>query len=59
MRNGLRFRDLPGRKIRKADVADLARGHEVVEPAQRFLDRRAAIPDMQPVDVDIVGLEAP
>src|SRR5258708_27517510 len=58
MRSGLRFRDLPGRKIRKADVADLARGHQVVEPAQGFLDRRGAIPEMQPVDIDIIGLEA-
>ena len=54
----LRFRDLPGRKIRKADVADLVRGHEVVEVRARFFDRRGAIPVMQPVDIDIVGLKA-
>jgi hypothetical protein len=43
----------------KSRCSGPSRGHEVVEPAQGLLDRRGPIPEMQPVDVDIVGLEAP
>ena len=58
MRRGpLRLDDLPGRQRRAADVADLALLHEIVERAQRLLDRRPRIGDVLLVEVDVVGAE--
>jgi hypothetical protein len=44
VRDGDRFRELPAEVVREAVVADLARGHRVVEEAQRLLQRRQIIP---------------
>jgi hypothetical protein len=51
------FRDAPGRKIRIADVADLALANEVVERTQRLLDRRQRIIVVLLVEIDVVGLQ--
>ena len=47
----------PGREVRQARVDDLAARDEVVEPAQDLLDRRHAVLEVDPVEVDAVGLE--
>ena len=58
LRDRLRLRDLPRRRVGEADVADLAR---------RARDRRArassprsacAVPGVHPVEIDVVGLQA-
>src|SRR5258705_1607444 len=41
-----------------ADVADLAGAHQVLERRHRFLDRRVHVPVVQPIEIDVVGLEA-
>ena len=44
--------------VAEADVADLASGDQVVQCSQGFLYRGAAVPAVQPVEVDVVGLQA-
>ena len=48
---------LPGRHLAAADVAHLALVHEIVERAQRLLDRRERIDQVILVEIDPVGLE--
>jgi hypothetical protein len=55
----LGLRGDPCRHVGEADVADLAGGDQVVERSQGLLDRGAAIPAVQPVKVNVVGLQAP
>jgi hypothetical protein len=56
--NGERLHELPAGEVRAPDVPDLARPHEVVERAQRLLDRGARVEPVQLPDVDVVGPEA-
>jgi hypothetical protein len=58
-RHDVRLCHLPRRRIRDADVADLARANEVVERGHRLFDGRVDVPVVQPVEVDVVGLQAP
>ena len=51
----LRLDHLPGGEVRAADVADLALADEVVEGAQRLLDRRQRVGAVELVEVDPVG----
>ena len=53
------FGDLPRRGVRDAEVAHLAGPNEVVERGHRLLDGGVHVPDVQPVQVDVVGLQAP
>ncbi|HWM66444.1 MAG TPA: hypothetical protein VNO35_07650 [Steroidobacteraceae bacterium] len=39
-------------------MADFPRTHEVLQRRHRFVDRRVDIPVVQPVQVDVVGLQA-
>ena len=50
--------ELVGRHGRAADVAHLARAHDLVERVHGLLDRRVGIEAMDLVDVDVVGLQA-
>ena len=50
--------DLPGGKIRAADVADFALTHEVGQRAERFFERRQRIEAVNLVEVDVVGVQA-
>jgi len=59
LREGLRLRDLPRRRVGEADVAGLSRPHEVVERAHRLVDRRELIPAVHPVQIDVIGLQPP
>src|SRR6266702_426827 len=56
-RGELGLGDPPGRKIRIADVADLALMHEVVERVQGFFHRRQRIVIVLLIEVDVVGLQ--
>ena len=56
-RRVLRRDHLLRRKVRAADVAHLALPHEIVERAQRLLDRRLLIWPVQLVEVDPVGAQ--
>src|SRR6185312_1052495 len=58
-RRPLRLDHLPREERRAADVAHLALAHEIVERAQRLLDRRPRVFDMLLVKVDVVGAEPP
>ena len=51
------FRDPPRRKIRIAEIADLALPHQIVERAQGFVDRRQRIVIVLLVEIDVVGLQ--
>ena len=48
------MRDLPGREVRKADVANFALPHAVVQCAQGLIDGRGGIPAVDLVQVDSV-----
>ena len=45
------------RKVRAADKADLALPHELVERAQRLLDRRLLVGPVQLIEVDPIGAQ--
>ncbi len=50
----LRLGELPGEHRRGADIARLARLHDVVQRLHRFLDRRGIVPAVDLVEIDIV-----
>ena len=58
LRDGQRLHQVPAGEVRAADVADLAGAHQIVERAERFLDRRQRVEAVQLVEVDVVGAEA-
>ena len=49
---------LPGEVVAEPDVTDLALTHEVVECPEGLLQRRAGIPAVHLVEIDVVGLQA-
>src|SRR5207249_480044 len=49
---------VPAREVGAADVAHLARAHEVVERAQRLLDARERVEAVELVEVHVVRAEA-
>ena len=51
------LRELPRVHGRRADVARLARAHDVVERLERLLDRRLRVEAMDLVEVDVVDAE--
>ena len=57
-RRPLRLDHLRGGVVRAADVAHLAGAHEIVEPAQRLLDRGQRIRLVHLIEVEPVGLQA-
>src|SRR5919112_893451 len=50
---------LPAGKVGAADVADLARVHQIVERRERFLDRGRAVPAVDLIQVYVIGVEPP
>ena len=56
-RGPLRLDHLGGGEIRAADVAHLAGAHEIVERAQRLLDRGERVGPVDLVEVEPVGLQ--
>ena len=50
---------MPARKIRHADVADLAGSHEVIEGAEDLLDRREGVEPVELEEIDVVGAQSP
>src|SRR3546814_9648922 len=54
-RHGLQPRDLPGRRIRNADVKDFPLPDEIVESAQNLIGGGGVVPYMQEQQVDIVS----
>ena len=54
-----RGRDLLGAPLGHADVEHLALAHQVVEGAQRLLERRLVVVAVRLVQVDVVGLQPP
>src|ERR671921_1032636 len=53
------FLYLPAGKVGAADVADLARVHQIVERRDRLLDRGRAVPTVDLIQVYVVGVEPP
>ncbi len=58
-RYGQRFHEMPPGEVGAPDVADLAAACQVIQSAQRLLDRRRRIEAVHVVDVDVVGAQAP
>jgi len=52
------LRDPPGGRIGNTSVKDLALRDEVIEGSHHFIDGRELIPDMEPIEVDVIGAEA-
>ena len=59
VREPVRLDHLPGGELRAADVANLAGADEIVESAQRLLERRHLVPHVQLVEVDVVRSQPP
>ena len=55
----IRLGDPPGRGIRNPDVEHLALANQVIQPSHHFFDRRDLVPDVDPIQVDVVGLQPP
>src|SRR5215207_7447766 len=53
-----RARDDPCRGVGDPEVEDLARAHKVVQSVHYLLDLRVGIPDVDPVEIDVVGAQA-
>src|SRR5262249_57759204 len=51
--------EAPGVIVRAAEVAHLALAHQVVEGAERLLERRLTVVPVRLVEIDVVGLEPP
>ena len=58
LRGPVRLGQPPRREVGATDVAHLALAHEVVQRAQRFLDRGARIETVDLIQVDPVGAQA-
>src|SRR5205823_7189797 len=50
--------DLPGVEVRRADVANLAFGDELVQRGERFFHRRLAVREVQLVEIDPISAQA-
>src|SRR5882762_2763185 len=50
--------DPPGGSVRDADVKSLALANQIVQTAHDFFHRRDPVPDVHPVQVDVVGLQS-
>jgi len=59
LRDAVGLLDLLGRVVGRADEANLAGPHELVERAERLVDRRSLVRLVHLVDVDHVGAQAP
>ena len=55
-RDAERLHDSPRRHVRAADVTDLALSHEVIERAQRLVDRRCEIGAVDLIKIDVIEL---
>jgi hypothetical protein len=53
------FHQVPGGKIRYADIADLAAAHQRVHRLQGFFQRRQTVPFMQLIQIDMAAAQAP
>ena len=53
------FLYLPAGKVGAADVADLARAHQIVERRERLLDRARVVPAVDLIQVYVIGVEPP
>lgn len=58
-RDGGRLGSSPRRHVGESDVTDLPVADQVIQCAERLLDRRGRVEIVQPVDVDVVGLQTP
>jgi hypothetical protein len=57
VRQGIRLSDPPGGSIRDARVKHLACSNRIVESSHDLFRRRDLVPDMDPIKVDVVGLD--
>ncbi len=56
-RDAERRRDLPGLPVRAADIANLALGDQIVERAQRLVERRHDVGRVDLVEIDVIRLQ--
>ena len=54
-----RLHEVPAGEVRRADVANLAGAHEVIERAEHFLDRGQGVEPVQLEEIDVIGAEPP
>jgi hypothetical protein len=57
-RGPLRIDDLPGGKVRAADIAYLSLANEIVQGRKRLVDRRFAVGLVDLIEIDPIGLQA-
>ena len=53
--HGQRFHQMPARKVRAADVANLAGPDQSVQRVERFLDGRQRVEPVKLIQIDVVG----
>src|SRR5690606_911861 len=51
------FHHMPAREVRTADIADFARGDQIVERAERLLYRRERVKAVHKIDIEIIRSE--
>ena len=54
-RNPLGAGDLPTGEVRMSDVANRARGDEIVERPNRFFERGIGVGHMNLIEIDVIG----
>ena len=57
LRQQMRMRHLPGRRIGNAEITQLPRLNEIVERLEHFFQRRPYIPIVQPIEIEIIGAQ--
>src|SRR6202795_3788151 len=58
LRQSICLGDPPGGSVRDADVKNLALANQVIQTAHDFFHRCDPVPDVHPVQVDVVGLQS-
>jgi len=49
----------PGGRVGETEVTDFALAHQIVQSAHGFLDGGQRVPGVHPVEIDVIGPEAP
>ena len=53
----IRLGDPPRRGIRNSDVERLALANQIIQPSHDFFDRRNLVPHVDPIEIDVIGLQ--
>src|SRR5262249_32606760 len=56
-REGLSLRDAPGRGVGNPRIQYLSGANKVIKTTHDFLDGSSEVPDVQPIEIDVVGFQ--